>query len=194
MKRFLLLAVVGLQLESASAQDVEYTAAVERAQQQRPAAIANSARIAPPDEPGGPMILQGRIVKADGTPAADTIVFAYHTDRAGLYDYRGAAAHSWRLKGWARADSDGRFTFQSIRPGPYPGRRSPAHVHFTAFTRSGERFHAGEIRFENDPLVTQQERDASKQEREYSELRPVRRDGETERVAFTLRIDPTQRF
>jgi hypothetical protein len=38
------------------AQDVEYVNAIERAQQQRPAALESSARIAPAGESGSPMI------------------------------------------------------------------------------------------------------------------------------------------
>ena len=194
IRRLLVFAAVASSLQVAFAQDREYIAAVERAQQQRPAAVAVSARIAPAGEPGRQMILHGRIVKPDGTPAASTIVFAYHTDRDGLYDRREAGAHSWRLKGWARADDAGRFTFETVRPAPYPGRQIPAHVHFTAFAPSGERFHAGEIRFDDDPLVTQRDREESKRAGEFAEVRPVRREGDTEHVEFTLRIDAAQRF
>ena len=154
LKKLLSLALLGLWWNTAAAQDLEYIRAIERAQQQRPASIAHSSRIAPADEPGTPMILEGRVVHSDGQPAADTIVLAYHTDRNGLYDQSGAGAHSWRLKGWAKTDEQGRFTFETIRPGAYPDRQTPAHVHFTAFTPSGERFHAGEVKFDDDPLLS----------------------------------------
>lgn len=177
-----------------AAQDADYIRAIERARQERPATIGHSSRIAAAGEPGTPMILHGRIVNRDGTPAAGTIVLAYHTDRAGLYDRPEAGAHSWRLKGWVRADESGRFTFETIRPGPYPNRQIPAHVHFTAFTPSGERFHAGEVKFEDDPLMPQSERDASKRAGEFGEVRPMRREREVQHVDFTLRIDTAQRF
>jgi protocatechuate 3,4-dioxygenase beta subunit len=191
-----LLCVLSLCLlwQSVAAQDVEYIKAVERAQRERPASIGSSSRIAPPGEPGTAMILRGRIVKSDGTPAADTIVFAYHTDRSGLYDRAAAGAHSWRLAGWAKADREGRFTFETVRPGPYPDRRAPAHVHFTVFTPEGARYHAGEVKFENDPLVSERERNESKRAGEFGEVRPVRREGTAEEVEFALRIDPAQRF
>jgi protocatechuate 3,4-dioxygenase beta subunit len=80
-----------------------------------------------------------------GTAAAGAIVFAYHTDRGGLYDDPSKGPHSWRLRGWARTDREGRFTFETIRPGSYPNSNNPPHVHFTAFLPNGERYHAGEL-------------------------------------------------
>jgi protocatechuate 3,4-dioxygenase beta subunit len=128
---------------TALAQDVEYQRAVERAQQSRPANLASTARIAPTSEPGDPLLIRGRLLNVDGSPAANAIVFAYHTDRAGLYDKRENGPHSWRLRGWVRTDGDGRFTFETIRPGSYPNSNNPPHVHFTAFLPKGERYHAG---------------------------------------------------
>lgn len=194
MIRWFAFAVALGTLPNSLAQDVGYARAMDRAQEARPATIEHSSRIAPIGEPGTPMVLHGRIVTPDGSPAAGAIVFAYHTDRTGLYDRPEAGAHSWRLKGWAKADAQGRFTFETIRPGAYPDRQTPAHVHFTAFTPSAERYHAGEIRFDNDPLVSQRERDASAKAGESGEIRPVRREGDVEHVDFTLRIDPAQRF
>jgi hypothetical protein len=114
-----------LTIALAAAQDVDYIRAVEQAQKQRPTTIGKSGRIAPVGEAGTPMLLHGRVVTDDGGPAADAIVFAYQTDRAGLYDTPGSPAHSWRLRGWARADKDGRFAFETIgqvhtRAGAFP--------------------------------------------------------------------------
>ena len=194
MKSLLLLFSACILCRMAAAQDPEYIGAVDRAQRERPASIGSSSRIAPASEPGTALILRGRIVKSDGAPAAGTIVFAYHTDRNGLYDRREAGAHSWRLKGWAKADEQGRFTFETMRPGAYPAGHTAAHVHFTAFTPSGERYHAGEERFADDPLVSKRDRDESAKAGELGEVRAVRPEGGTEHVEFTLRIDPAQRF
>ena len=183
-----------LLVANASAQDLEYIRAVERAQQQRPTSMTASSRIASAGEAGTPMVLHGRVVKPDGTPAGGTIVFAYHTDRSGLYDRAEAGAHSWRLRGWAKADDAGRFTFETIRPGPYPDGRGPAHVHFTIFTPSGERYHAGEAKFEDDELVPPSEREASRRAGDFGEVRQVRREGGKQHVEVTLRIDAAQRF
>lgn len=129
----------------AFAQDVEYQRALERAQQQRPSDLSSTARIAPASEPGDPLVIRGRLLNTSGSAVPNAIVFAYHTDRGGLYDRRENGPHSWRLRGWARTDADGRFTFETIRPGSYPSSNNPPHVHFTAFLPNGERYHAGEL-------------------------------------------------
>jgi protocatechuate 3,4-dioxygenase beta subunit len=176
-----------------AAQDREWVQAVEQAQKQRPSTITSTARIAPQSEPGTPLVLHGRIVKSDGSPAANAIVFAYHTDRTGLYDRREAGPHSWRLKGWARAADDGRFTFETIRPGSYPDSKNPAHVHFAAFLPTGERYSVGEVQFGNDPLNSQADRDAGARD-EFASVRPVRREGNAEHVTFALRVEQRNKF
>lgn len=136
---------VALLAGPAPAQDVQYNSALERAQQQRPAGIGTTARIAPATEPGDPLVIRGRLLNEDGSPSGDAVVFAHQTDRGGLYDRRENGPHSWRLRGWARTDADGRFTFETIRPGSYPASNNPPHVHFTAYLPGGARYHAGEL-------------------------------------------------
>ena len=155
------------------AQDVEYQRALERAQQARPAQLASTARIAPTSEPGDPLVVHGQLLNVDGSPAANAIGFAYHTDRGGLYDQRENGPHSWRLRGWVRTGNDGRFTFETIRPGSYPNSNNPPHVHFTAFLPNGARYHAGELQL--------------------SMSRPPNTPS-PERAAITLRLEARQRF
>jgi protocatechuate 3,4-dioxygenase beta subunit len=178
-----------------AAQDTEFIRALERAQQSRPAAVSTTARIAPPGEPGVPLVVHGRAFAADRTsPLADAVVFAYHTDREGLYDRKGSPAHSWRLRGWAKTDAEGRFEFRTIRPGSYPGTRIAQHIHFTVFTPSGERYHAGELHFEDDGFVSESERSASARDGEFGAVRPIRREGDAAHVDFRIALDPRQRF
>lgn len=180
---------------SAAAQDVEYIRALERAQQARPATLTSSSRIAPEAEPGAPLVIHGRAFAADGrTPLVDAVIFAYHTDREGLYDRPGTSGHSWRLRGWAKTDAEGRFEFRTVRPGAYPGRKVEEHVHFTVFTASGERYHARSLNFADDTLVPAAERAASERDGEFGAVRPVRREGSLQHVDFRIRLDPGQRF
>lgn len=148
-RRLVIGIILGVSVAAGSAvsraQDVEYQRALERAQQARPANLSPTARIAPTSEPGDPLIIRGRVVTPGGSPAANTVVFAYQTDKDGLYDRRENGPHSWRLRGWARTDASGQFTFETIRPGSYPNSNNPPHVHFTAFLANGERYHAGEL-------------------------------------------------
>ena len=178
-----------------AAQDTEFIRALERAQQARPASLTTAARIAPPSEPGSPLVIHGRAFAADGrTPLAGAVVFAYHTDREGLYDRPGSPAHSWRLRGWAKTDAEGAFEFSTIRPGAYPGTRIAQHVHFTLFPAAGERHHAGELHFADDPFVGDRERTQSESAGEFGSVRPVRRQGDVQHVDVRLRLDPRQRF
>ena len=155
------------------AQDTEYIRAIERAQQQRPAALSSTARIAPAAEPGAPLRVRGQLNGVNGTPAANATVFAYQTDRGGLYDVRENGPHSWRLRGWVKTDADGRFTFETIRPGSYPGTNNPPHVHFTAFLADGSRYHAGELQLS---------------------MQPPDLKGKTEEATITLRLEARQKF
>jgi len=101
--------------------------------QDRPHALSSQARIAPPGEPGEPLVLSGRVVDRTGRPATGIVVYAYHTDRHGIYPHapglRGAAARHGALRGWAMTDAAGRYRFETIRPGSYPGRDVPQHIH-----------------------------------------------------------------
>lgn len=171
----LAIALVTLLVTSATvaAQDVEYQRAVERAQQQRPATLTSTGRIAPASEPGSPLIVRGQLLNIDGSPAANAVVFAYQTDRGGLYDKRENGPHSWRLRGWVKTGADGRFTFETIRPGSYPNSNNPPHVHFTAFLANGDRYHAGELQL--------------------SMTAPDLK-GKPEEAAITLRLEARQRF
>lgn len=177
------------------AQDLEYIRAVVAAQRDRPAQLAATARIAPEAEPGTALVVHGRAFAADGrTPLAGAIVFAYHTDRDGRYDQRGAPAHSWRLKGWARTGEDGRFEFRTIRPGHYPGGKDAAHIHFTLFTADGERYHAGGLLFDDDKLVSAADREATRKDATFGPVRAVRTDQAVQHVDVNLRIVAKEKF
>lgn len=156
-----------------AAQDVEYIRAVERAQGQRPSTLTPTGRIAPTSEPGAPLVVRGQLLNIDGSPAAGAVVFAYHTDRGGLYDRRENGAHSWRLRGWVKTGADGRFTFETVRPGSYPNSNNPPHVHFTAFLPNGERYHAGELQLS---------------------MKAPNLKGKTEEARITLGLEQRERF
>ena len=178
MRRVFPIAIIAGCLASATpamgwAQDVQYQRALERAQQSRPANLSSTARIAPTSEPGSPLVVRGRLLNVDGSPAADAVVFAYHTDRGGLYDKPENGPHSWRLRGWVKTDKDGAFTFETIRPGSSPNSNNPPHVHFTAYLPNGDRYHAGELQM--------------------SMTAPDLK-GKTEEASINLRLEARQKF
>jgi protocatechuate 3,4-dioxygenase beta subunit len=196
MKRPLGLSLVTLLVTAAAvaAQDLEFQRALERAQRERPATLGRTGRIAPPEEPGDPLVIHGRVVAPDGrTPVGEAVVFAYHTDRHGLYAPAGSPPHAWRLRGWARTDSDGRFEFHTIRPGSYPSGNQAAHVHFTVFSDGGA-FHGGALEFDDDPLIGPEDRGRANASGTFGTIRRVRREGRTQHVDFNIRLNPRQRF
>lgn len=124
------------------------------AQTHRPVPVLNHARIAAIDEPGVPLVIHGLVLAPDGkTPVKDAIVFAYQTDHDGLYRVPGQPETPWRLQGWARTDSQGRFEFETIRPAPYPNRQVPAHIHTTYVSEDHGR-QGIDLMFEDDHLAT----------------------------------------
>jgi Protocatechuate 3,4-dioxygenase beta subunit len=185
----------GLHPDYVHAQDLEFIAALERAQRDRPASLSSAARIAPATEPGIPLIVRGRAVAEDGkTPVANAVIFGYHTDKDGHYDRPGSGAHSWRLKGWARTGADGGFEFRTIRPGAYPRRNTPEHIHFNIFLEDGRRYWAAGLEFDDDPLLPAGDRLESKRRGAFGGVGHVRRDGPAQLVDFNFRLYPKNRF
>ncbi|HXT68869.1 MAG TPA: twin-arginine translocation signal domain-containing protein [Vicinamibacterales bacterium] len=182
-------AALAFPVAGVEAQDVEYLRALERAQQERPPVLSWRARIAPKDEPGIPMVIHGRVFKSDGrTPASGIIVFAYHTDRTGIYADRSKGPHVWRLRGWAQTDAGGHFEFETIRPAPYPGRATAAHVHITLEGSGLPRQTAQGLLFDDDPIVTPDERSKSARDGVFGDVRKVEvRDG-VQHVTANFRI------
>jgi protocatechuate 3,4-dioxygenase beta subunit len=156
----------------------------EAARKTRPAQLTSTARIADAAEPGTPFVVRGTILDPAGKPASGVEVFAYHTDNTGLYAAPGAA-EPWRLKGWAVTDAKGEFAFGTIRPGAYPGRAIPAHVHFIFTTPCCGR-QVSEVMFEDDPLATPEV------QRQSNEVLwgAVRKTAAGQDVSYTFRLKP----
>lgn len=166
----------------------------EEAQKERPARITEQGRIAPEGEPGQPMRIRGTAYLQDGrTPAARIVIFAYQTDARGLYHEEGA--RTWRLHGWAQTDRRGRFDFLTVRPGVYPNRSTPAHVHFTMEGKGLSRRWTGDLEFADDPLLTPAQRSRSSAAGRFGSIRPVARDeNDVEVVEIHLRASDENRF
>lgn len=131
----------------------------EGAHERDAATLSASARIADLGEPGDRMRIEGVVRRADGgDPAADVVLYAYHTNAAGLYA-NGSNETTWsrrhgRLRGWVKTGADGRYAFDTIKPAPYPDRTLPAHVHFTVLEPRRRPYWIDDIVFEGETLVT----------------------------------------
>lgn len=123
-----------------------------------PAAPAGEARIAPTDEPGERLRIEGTVRDAAGQPVPGVIVYAYHTDARGLYPRPAtavgpAADRHGRLRGFARTGADGGYAFDTIRPAAYPGGAVPQHVHFHVIEPGRCTYWIDDLVFDDDPLL-----------------------------------------
>jgi protocatechuate 3,4-dioxygenase, beta subunit len=121
-----------------------------------PETLRWEARIAPADEPGAPLTIEGVVTHRDGRPAAGIVVYAYHTDASGIYP--GGDTRHGRLRGWALTDRDGRYRFETIRPAAYPGRTVPQHVHMHVVEPGYATYWIDSIVFSDDPLLSETDR------------------------------------
>jgi hydroxyquinol 1,2-dioxygenase len=96
-------------------------------------------------EEGTPLLVEGTVRSADGTPLAGATVDTWHSDSEGYYDVQKPDA-TMRLRARFKSDASGHFTFRTIVPSYYPiptdgpvgrmltaqGRHPyrPAHIHF----------------------------------------------------------------
>ena len=124
-----------------------------------PSRLSWAVRLAEPAERGEPLVLTGRVLRADGrTPAAGVLLYLYQTNAAGVYATRGDETGNGRrhgyLRGWLRTDAAGRYCVATIRPGHYPGREGPAHIHTTVQEPRGAEGYIDDFVFEDDPQVT----------------------------------------
>ena len=178
-----------------AAVDPEWLQTWQAVEHQRPAHLESTGRLAPADEPGTPLVVAGRVFEPDGTtPAPGVVVFAYHTDRDGLYVRPGAKSSIWRLHGWVVSDREGRFELRTIRPGPYPGRHVPAHIHFVFSSSEHGRQWSDSLRFADDPFLTEKLKQQSAAAGRFGSVRPVERDDGVERVEYFVRLKPSADF
>lgn len=121
-----------------------------------PDRIPHRARIASEHEPGQPMVIEGVVTSPDGDPVPGVIVYAYHTDQHGVYP-DGETRHG-SLRGWARSDDQGRYTFDTIRPASYPNSTVSQHVHMHVVEPGRVTYYITNLEFDDDPLLTERRR------------------------------------
>jgi protocatechuate 3,4-dioxygenase beta subunit len=131
-----------------------------------------SATIAGKSEPGERLTLTGTVFGADdGEPREGVTVYAYHTDARGYY--RNKPWGRPRLRGWARTNSMGKYEFHTIKPGPYPLRSNPAHIHMTIAIPGKTEWWIPELRFAGDPFLDRQETERAAQQGTFASICPL---------------------
>ena len=139
----------------------------------------STGRLTPAGEPGPALSVSGVVVDPDGKPVPSASLYAFQTDAEGYYGVKPASDNqNPRLKILLRTDAQGRWAFETIRPGSYPNSRAPGHIHFEV-SAQGFSTKVFEIVFEGDPFITAQMRTNP-----VFSVRPVEKGRVTERIVL----------
>jgi len=115
------------------------------------------------NEKGRRLAVNGTVFKVDGkTPAANVILYLYHTDQTGRYSTKGdetgwGKRHGY-IRGWLRTDEKGSYKFFTLKPAAYPGNTIPAHIHVFVKEPGMNEYYIDDFLFTDDPLLTASER------------------------------------
>ncbi len=116
-----------------------------------------------PGEPiGERVVVTGRVMDADGHPVRGQLVEIWQANAAGRYVHQrdqhpAPLDPNFTGAGRCLTDAEGRYRFQTIKPGPYPWRNHfnawrPAHIHFSLFGTSFTQRLVTQMYFPGDPL------------------------------------------
>ena len=154
-----------------------------------PEVIASSDTSPGWNQKGQRLLLTGSVYKSDGkTPAPDVVLYYYQTNIAGRYLHKETEKRSLPpnslgqthgyIRGWVKTDRQGRYTIYTAKPGAYPSRDEPAHVHITVKEPAlNSSYYLDDFVFDDDKLLTTEKRLAMKNRGGGGVLRLVQRDG-----------------
>lgn len=102
----------------------------------------------------------------DKTPAENVLLYVYHVDRTGIYRPSDRPV-SWeerhgQHRAWLKTGSDGKFTFYTFRPVPYPEVQEPEHIHIYVKEPNTIPYYIDSYLFESDPMLTEEKKQSEK--------------------------------
>ncbi|MGB0524872.1 MAG: intradiol ring-cleavage dioxygenase [Flammeovirgaceae bacterium] len=105
--------------------------------------------------------ITGTVFQKDGkTPAENVLLYVYHVDRAGVYQSSdqpmGWEKRHGQYRGWLKTGKDGKFTFYTFRPAPYPEVQEPEHIHIYIKEPNTIPYYIDSYLFESDPTLTEE--------------------------------------
>ncbi|RZS91867.1 intradiol ring-cleavage dioxygenase [Aquimarina brevivitae] len=111
--------------------------------------------------------LSGTVFQKDGkTPAENVILYLYQTDRNGIYQ-AGEDPFGWekthgQYRTWLKTGKDGKFSFYTFRPAPYPKVNEPEHIHVYVKEPGTIPYYLDSYFFESDPKLTEEKKQSHK--------------------------------
>ncbi|MCX2742743.1 intradiol ring-cleavage dioxygenase [Mangrovivirga sp. M17] len=111
------------------------------------------------EDDGTKIKISGTIYEPDGvTPANDVVMYLYHTNQDGIYeptpDSEGWEKRHGYIRGWVKTNEEGYYEFYTLKPGHYPDRKTPAHIHPIILEPNGKYYWVGSYFFSDDPYLT----------------------------------------
>src|SRR5262249_23722838 len=115
------------------------------------------------DAIGERIIAHGRVLDENARPVPGTLIEIWQTNAGGKYrhvndKYMAALDPNFGGCGRVVSDAEGRYSFRTIRPGPYPFPNDgcawrPAHIHLSIFGHAFAQRLVTQFYFEGDPLI-----------------------------------------
>jgi protocatechuate 3,4-dioxygenase beta subunit len=114
------------------------------------------------DPIGERIIVTGRVFDTEGKPLRNTLVEIWQANSAGRYRHRwdrwpAPLDPNFSGAGRCQTDDEGRYSFLTIKPGPYPWGNHynawrPAHIHFSLMGRAFAQRLVTQMYFPGDPF------------------------------------------
>jgi len=112
---------------------------------------------------GERIVVQGRVLDAQGRALGGTLVEIWQANAAGRYahdldQHPAPLDPNFTGAGWCLTDADGGYSFVTIKPGAYPWRNHdnawrPAHIHFSLLGQAFSQRLITQMYFPGDPLL-----------------------------------------
>ena len=109
------------------------------------------------------ILMHGRVLDQNARPVPDALIEIWQANAGGRYRhvndaYLAALDPNFGGCGRVMSDTEGRYAFRTIRPGPYPWRNNgsdwrPAHIHLSIFGDAFAQRLVTQLYFEGDPLI-----------------------------------------
>lgn len=157
------------------------------------------------NEPGQHLIIRGIVYAPDGvTPVSGLQLGVHNADSMGYYcmppseerdhtlprdNCPDAPPTTARIRGSLTTDAQGRFEIHTVKPGAYPRRNIPAHIHFKAFGAGYPEQWLHDLNFAGDPFLPAAEVDAARQAGKFSYVCEPQRERDALVCAYNIRLE-----